>query len=142
MVLKFIRISGLASLISLSFLTSCEDTLLVNCDECQLVEPVSALLSIQLGETISSNISYDVTIYRGKIDDGIIIYNATAFTTSFSYSVRLNSEYTVTASSVIKGIEYIAVDATRPRVEIITETCGETCYLVVNNTVNLKIKYY
>ena len=123
------------------FLTACEDFYIVDCDKCELIEPITCTLRIELGEVLGSNTLYDVTIYRGKIEDGVVIYNVTSHT-SVNYTVGLNSEYTVTASVVINGKEYTAVDSTRPRVDVITNSCEETCYWVVNNTVNLKIKYY
>jgi len=141
MVLRITKILILSLLLSFCFLTACEEIYIVDCDKCELIEPITCTLRIELGEVLGSNSLYDVTIYRGKIEDGVAIYNVTSHT-SLNYTVGFNSEYTVTASVVINGKEYIAVDSTRPRVDVITDACEETCYYVVNNTVNLKIKYF
>ncbi len=141
MVLRITKILILSLLLSFCFLTACEEIYIVDCDKCELIEPITCTLRIELGAVLGSNSLYDVTIYRGKIEDGVVIYNVTSHT-SLNYTVGFNSEYTVTASVVINGKEYIAVDATRPKVDVITDACEETCYWVVNNTVNLKIKYY
>lgn len=114
---------------------------MVDCSECTFTEPTNCLLRIELGETIFSGTPYEVTIYRGTIEDGIVIYNASSYT-SFTYTVSINSEYTVMSSVEKNGKEYIAVGATIPRTRIIEDVCEETCYIVVDNTVDLEIKYY
>ena len=140
MVLRPMKILVISLLVGVCFLTACEDLYIVDCSECELTEPTTCNLHIKLGQPISGR-SYDVTIYRGKIEDGIVIGNISS-STSFYHRVSLNSEYTVTATIVINGKEYTAVDSTRPKVDVITDSCDETCYYVVNRTINLKIKYY
>lgn len=138
MVLKHLKLIYPTLLFSLCCLTACEDLYIVDCDECELIEPTTCLLYIDLKP---QGYLFEVTIYKGKLEDGLVIYNTTA-TEPFYYTVGLNSEYTVTGKIVINGIEYTAVDATRPRVEVITDSCEETCYWVVNKNINLKFKYF
>ncbi len=140
MVLKPGIILTILLFLVICFLSACEKLYIVDCSECELTEPSTCNLKIKLGESISGS-PYDVTIYRGTIQDGVVIYN-TSINTSFYHRVSLNSEYTVTATIVFNGKEYTAVDSTRPKVDVITDACDETCYYVVNRTINLKIKYY
>jgi len=138
MVLRKIHISILLALMIL--MTACEELYIVDCSQCQTTEPTTCMLEIQLGEG-SFNTNYDVTIYRGRIEDGVIIENLQT-SESINYTVALNSEYTVTSTFTVNGKEYTAIDATRPKVDLITDMCEETCYWVYNNSVNLGIKYY
>ena len=141
MVLRTAKILILPFLMSFCLLTSCEDLYMVDCSECTFTEPTSCLLRIELGETYNRGVPYEITIYRGTIEDGIVIFNQNIYT-NFTYTVSINSEYTVTASVEENGKEYVAVDATTPRTRRIEDVCEETCYIVVDNTVDLEIKYY
>ncbi len=138
MVLITKNITRLIILFSFCCLTACEEMYIVNCDECETREPVSCNLRIELASTGNP---YDVTIYRGSIESGVVLYN-TEINSSFYHQVNLNSEYTVKATTVINGKEFTAIDSTRPRVKVIKDMCEETCYWVVDKTINLEIKYY
>lgn len=139
MVLKKIHIGTF--MVLMLFMTSCEELYIVDCDQCKTQEPSSCLLEIQLGEP-PPDVFFDVIIYRGKIEEGVIVANIQTRESLIYQSVALNSEYTVTSAFSVDDIEYTAVDATRPRVDIITDMCEETCYWVYNKRVNLVIKYY
>lgn len=141
MVLKITKILILPFILSLCFLTACEEIYTVDCSQCLAIEPTTCTLKIKFGAVPGSFIPYDVTIYRGKIEEGVVLYNVETITSVY-YEVALNSLYTVTVSVMKNGKEYIAVDATRPRVDYITEACEEPCYYIVNNTLDLTIKYY
>ncbi len=141
MVLKLPKIILLSVLMVCFSLTSCEDLYIVNCDECEETEPLSCILKVELDQIPGSGNYYNVTIYRGKIDDGIVLYNTNTITSVY-YQVSLNSDYSATASIIIDGREYTAVGATRPEIDVITDVCEETCYYVVNNSINLSLKYY
>ncbi|MFP4489661.1 MAG: hypothetical protein ACLFN1_10195 [Bacteroidales bacterium] len=125
-------------LFSLCCLSACEDMYIVNCDECETTEPLTCNLHIKIAAT---GTPHNVSIYRGTIENGVLIYN-TEINSSFYHQVSLNSVYTVKATIVVNGNKYTAIDSTRPRVEVITDMCEETCYWVVNRTVKLDIKYY
>lgn len=140
MVLRITKILILPFLLSF-LLTACEDLYMVDCNECTNIEPSTCLLRIELGEAFNSPNPYELTIYRGTMDDGVIIFNDVIYT-SFSHTVSINSEYTVKASFEKNGKEYIAVDACTPRTRLIEDVCDEACYIVVDNSVDLEIKYY
>lgn len=141
MVLKLEIIMRTTLLLILCCLAGCEEFYTVNCADCQRVEPTTCQLEVQLVEATEPNILHEVTIYRGNIEDGIVLYSTSTYH-SFSYNVPLHSLYTVSSSTEVNGKEYTAVDATRPGIDVITNVCEETCYWIVNNTVNLKLKYY
>ncbi|MDT8401512.1 MAG: hypothetical protein RQ743_07450 [Bacteroidales bacterium] len=141
MVLRITKILTFQLLLGFFFLTACEELDMIDCSECTVIEQKTCTLRIELGEVYGSGVLYDVTIYRGSIEDGVVIYNVRTYTSVY-YTVSLNSEYAVTVSVEKFGKEYIAVDSTRPRVEVITDVCDETCYMVRDNTLYLEMKYY
>ena len=138
MVLKSFKITFIPLLLIMFCLTACEDLYIVNCDDCELIEPTTCELNINL--RADGTVHY-ITIYKGKIEDGLILFT-TSRTSSFNYTVGLNSEYTVTAKVIRDNAVYTAVDATRPRVDVITDECEDTCYWIVHNNINLRFKYY
>ena len=139
MVLIINKIFRIILITSILFISGCEELYIVDCSECDVNEPTDCLLQIKL-QVINGASAYDVTIYRGKIEDGVVVYNI-GTASSFSYRVGLNSEYTVTATTVINGKVYTAIDSTRPKVKEITDACDDVCYWVINKSVNLKFKY-
>jgi len=141
MVLRITKIVILPFLVSMCLLTSCEDLYMVDCNECTSIEPKTFPLRIELGESFNSPDPCELTIYRGTLDDGVVIFNEIIYD-SFSYTVSINTEYTVTASFEKNGKEYIAVDACTPRTRLIEDVCEEECYIVVDNSVDLEFKYY
>ncbi|MEE4215016.1 MAG: hypothetical protein V2I34_08095 [Bacteroidales bacterium] len=143
MVLRITKIVILPFIVSMCLLTSCEDLYMVDCNECTYIEPKTCLLRIELGNEFNNPEPYEVTIYRGTLEDGVVVFNEIIYNVfSFNYSVSINTEYTVTASVEKNGTEYVAVDATTPRTRRIEDVCEETCYLVVDNSVDLEFKYY
>lgn len=141
MVLNRKKLLIITTLFTFCCLTACEEIKLVDCSECDTREPSSCLLRIQLEESGDLDDPYDVTIYRGSIEEGRVLLNIST-KTSFNYRVALNSLYTVSAKMLVNNKEYTAIDATRPKVEVVTDACEETCYYVINKTVKLSIKYY
>ncbi|HUS87306.1 MAG TPA: hypothetical protein VMW76_08705 [Bacteroidales bacterium] len=124
----------------LLILFSCEEFELVTCDNCLYEEPSVAILNISLDEGLSFGYVHTIVIYKGKIEDGIVI---DTFETQYSRNIEvsLNTEYTVTASVTINGNTYVSTDSAIPR----TKTyygCDELCYYVVDDKVNLNLKYY
>ena len=119
-------------------INSCEDLYFVDCSDCFMDEPVIGELEIKLGE-IQYN-GFLVEIYQGKLEDNIIIdsfyanYDATR-------DLPLNTEYTVKATININGVTYSLIDSTVPKTYRAEESCDEICYIVIDNVINLKLKY-
>jgi len=120
--------------------SSCEELYLIDCSECYTVEPIEGSVEIKVYSNNHEGL-YLINIYRGKLEDGIIIesFYERAFNTSTI--LPLNTEYTFTSTIEIDGITYTAVDSTVPKTYRAKETCDEICYIVVDNTVDLRLKY-
>jgi len=123
----------------LLILFSCEGFELITCDNCLYEEPSVASLFISISSGPGSGYFHNIVIYKGKIEDGIVL---DSFNTQYAVSreVSLNTEYTVTASVILDGKTYVCTDSAIPRTKIYSG-CDEICYYVVDDKVNLNLKY-
>jgi hypothetical protein len=132
----FIKIAAFLSII---ICFSCEGKeWIVNCSDCQENEPENAIIKIKL-KNIDTPVS--VQIYEGELDDDIIYASYEANGSDFTALAGLNKKYTFTATYVIDGKTYIAVNSTTPRVKYAESDCENPCYFVYNNIVDLRLKY-
>jgi hypothetical protein len=112
----------------------------VKCSDCLDSEPVTTNLIIKLDYgTFGAPIA--VKVYEGNLEDNILYKTTQGSGTEYRVTVNLNKKYTVTASYIISGISYIAVDSATPRVRDEKEQCDNTCYFVYDNVVDLRLKY-
>lgn len=133
------EIIRLAFFLTLVISFSCEKMdLVVNCSECTPEEPQSARLSIKL-EYIGENVV--VKIYEGELEDNILKASFNTISPEMYHSVSLNKKYTVTATYILGGRTYIAVDSATPGVKYVKDQCDDPCYYVYGTTVNLQLKY-
>ena len=121
-------------------LFSCEGWEMVSCDSCLYEEPTVADLHISLSNGEATQGIYTVTIYKGKLEDGIVLESFETYL-STQREVSLNTEYTVTASTTINGNTYVSVGSVVPRVKT-HYGCDDVCYYVVNDKIRLRLKYY
>jgi hypothetical protein len=129
-------------LILLIVLSCDEHGLIINCSDCSSDEPKTATIEIKLDRFKTSSYSATVKIYKGNIEDSILIVTFQATEISLKYSVTINEKYTFTATYTTSyGENYIAVDSAYPRVRYETDQCDEPCYFVYDKAVNLRIKY-
>ncbi|MDR2886408.1 MAG: hypothetical protein LBV26_00135 [Bacteroidales bacterium] len=120
---------------------SCEDTgLSTDCSECMSYEPVTARIEVQIDA--GNEHGTLVQFWEGKLEDGIMIDSVRYFSTAvFEKELPLNRLYTITATYVIDGKTYTAVDSATPKTKYDKNSCDEPCYNIYGNTVNLKLKY-
>lgn len=141
MVLIMKHIFRLSFLLIIVLLFSCDKLFYVNCDECYTTEPVRIDVEILIGSGDGLSQQYDIVIYLGKVEDGVIV---DSFTTGYNayFEALLNNEYSVTATTVIGNREYRAVNSVTPTTELVQDMCTEDCFVVKNNRVDMRVKYY
>ncbi len=146
MVLIFMKkISGFIFYIALSICFSCEDPVFfedkgwfVKCAECESTEPQSASLVLRLeGDGTPALID----VYEGELEDSVLYRTAQTTLSKYTFTTSLNKIYTVTATYLINGITYIAVDSATPRVKYTKDQCDDPCYFVYDRIVDLRLKY-
>lgn len=120
--------------------SSCEEYI-SNCDDCVEIMPSSALLSVKVNNSSGEQPSYNVTVYRGKIEDNIIIEERVTRWT-FSFYVDINQEYSAVSTCFKNDVEYTAISSTTVRLKVTDEYCEKTCYIITDDEIDLRIKYY
>lgn len=128
------------SLLFISILFSCEEMIIFDCNECFPKEPTSCYLNILVGNQ-GDYYPYQVVIYQGRIEDGIII-KSFATSASTSIKVNLNLEYTGVSTIEISGKTYRSINSVTPRAKELVDYCEETCYVIKDDVLDLKLKYY
>ena len=122
---------------------SCENGLIVYCPDCLTEEPSDATLEIHLdsGYESSNNITATVNIYEGNIEDNILVSSYDTYESKIEHHVLLNKKYTVTATYLVNGVKYIAIDSAIPRVKYDKSQCDNPCYFIYDKKLNLRLKY-
>ncbi len=128
-------------LLFLMMQSSCEDINIYDCKDCNEEEPYDCELSVKLNNVYNAVDSFHVTIYQGKVEDDIVIYDQRVGD-SFSLWVPLNSEYSVKALYSKGENQYISINSTFPRVKYREDYCDVPCYFIKDNEVDMRIKYY
>jgi hypothetical protein len=121
---------------------SCEEKIMiVNCSDCTTDEPTTASLHLKLEpQTINNTL---VKVYRGVLEDSILIDSFTTDSEEYSYTANLNTKYTFTAEYFSQsGKTIIAVNSAYPKVRYEKQQCDNPCFYVYDNKVNLRIKYH
>jgi hypothetical protein len=116
---------------------------LVNCDECTAEEPKTVDLALRL-ETESGSTA-QVDVYKGIIEDNILLDSFITNSTDYTYTVDVNTKYTFTARYehfAFSEKTIVVVNAVYPRVRYEKNQCENNCYYVYDKKVNLRVKYY
>ena len=108
-------------------ISSCEEYI-SDCDDCVEILPAQALLSLRVKNHSSSQSSYYVTVYRGKIEDNIIVDERETRWT-YSIYVDINQEYSAVSTVILDNIEYTAVSSTTVKVIVTDDYCNKTCLI-------------
>jgi hypothetical protein len=83
----------------------------------------------------------DIKIYEGNLEDNNL-YETFRSSGIITHAVPVNKKYTLTATFLVGGNTYTAVDSAFPRVTFDKTSCDEPCYYVYDNNINLMLKYY
>jgi hypothetical protein len=125
---------------------SCEDQgLIVKCPDCTTDEPVSTNLEVKLDQIMEFDASRtninQINVYEGNIEDSVLYSSFQSSLSTYSIPVTINKKYTVTATYLIKGNYYIAIDSATPRVRFEKSQCDDPCYFVYDRKIDLRLKY-
>lgn len=134
------RYFRLILLILLVVAFSCEDQpFIVPCDDCTPDEPVTAELMARLDPSYYNNAV--VQIWEGNLEDSIMFGTYTPNSETFTETVALNVQYTVTATYHISNDIYVAVDSATPRVKYEKSQCDDACFYIYDRKCDLRLKY-
>jgi len=129
----------------LLFAASCKDATkdTVDCStynysDCKTQEPYSANFHVKL--TINSeNTLVPITIYKGKLEENVIILRDTIAETTYDTLLPVNNYYTVTAKYKVGSTTVTAVDGDNVS-NSHTKTCDSTCWSVTTGSAKVKLK--
>ena len=126
---------------TLLLLFSCNDKIIfVICSQCVADEPKTADIKLNLEPETGSFIN--VNVYRGLIEDSVLVDSFTTDSAEYTYIGEVNTKYTFTAEYLTRsGNTIIAVNTAWPRVKYEKQQCQNPCYYTYDKTVNLRIKY-
>ncbi len=124
-------------------LPSCEDSYYwgeVDCSECYTEKPEYGYLVIRL--TISPEYpEVPVTVYRNEFEQDYIEYTDTLSTEEFTLEVPVNQYYSVTAAYRSAERTVLAVDGDRVKTSKVVGSCDETCWVLVDGKINVRLRY-
>ena len=121
--------------------SSCEDfNLFVDCDKC--FPYIGENYNLKIRVTINNqNQNVPITLYKGKIDDGIIISNDVAYESSYySIQVKFGEYYSAVAKYRDKGRVIYAVDGRKLTKHYSKSDCDAACYEVTGDELDLRLK--
>jgi hypothetical protein len=120
---------------------SCEDIILsVNCQECY--SSVSNEIKIEIKISLDKQNSFvPITLYRGDIDKGEIIYEDTAYSTPYySIPLELGHQYSAVAKYSHDGRIIYAVDGRELKTKYDNSSCDVPCYIIKGDVLDLRLK--
>lgn len=126
--------------ISLLLVFSCEKLKIYDCNNCLDSIPYEVRLNIRLITLIGDDPSYLVRVYKGKIEDNILIDERTT-RNEFHIFGFINQEYSAIATQVYNGIEYNIVSGTTIKVVSQDDYCEDVCYIVTDNEIDLRKRF-
>ena len=112
--------------------------LYVNCSDCLPAGTVSSNIEVLLDQNADG---VRVKLWEGNLDDSILISSNIAYYSTYSFDVKVDKRYTVTATYYISGNKYIAIDSVIPRVKLAKKKCYDPCFYVYDRICDLRLKY-
>jgi hypothetical protein len=111
----------------------------VDCDECYTEKQEEADLVIEL--TVNNQYPrVPVTVYNGNVEDNDIVAYDTATSSPFYFYVPTDKKYSVKAQYTTADITIYAIDGTNLKVLRVSNACDESCYVVENYDIDVRIK--
>jgi hypothetical protein len=128
--------------IILALYISCDEKLYtgnVDCSECYAPKPDSVDLIINL--TINDEFTaVPLVIYKGDVEDGKIEYIDTAYESPYYLYVPVDARYSVKGEYARGNKKLFAVDGTNLKVLLVNYACDAECYVIENETLDIRIK--
>ena len=111
----------------------------INCSDCKFNEPDSA--DIKMLFTINSeNPRVPLVVYRGKVEDSLVDWVDTTHSETLYLYVKTGQYYSVVAKYKAGAKTIYAVDGDKIIVQNEADYCNETCYIVTNNELDIRLK--
>jgi len=120
------------------------DISLTNCNECPIDEPLNATVKIKTEDPFrfgEANPVVLIDVYEGPLEDGILFLSIQTSAKETNINLPIDKTYSFTATYLIDGNTYIAVNSATTRVRFTESMCDEPCYYTVPRSVNLVLKY-
>lgn len=111
----------------------------VDCDECYTGKPDK--LDLVINVTLNSRYKFvPVTVYKGDVEDNEVVAIDTAWSSPLYVYVPVDEKYSVKAEYKKDGTTLFVIDGTKPKAKLVTNACDEECYVIVNETLEARIK--
>jgi len=128
-------------IILLPILLTCESKWFVdgvNCETCYTDKFTSAELEVRLSTQEQQDYTI-LEIFYGNLPDGELWLMDTVQDERVYLWVDVNKEYAARATYVYPNKQVIAIDGTKLRRRVVYDHCYETCYIVEDNIIDLKL---
>ena len=120
---------------------ACDNNRKTICSKCVTDSNGNSKLCIHISYIGDNPPNYPIKIYEGPLENNNLLIDTVMYYDYGEFSVMPDKEYTVTASYVIGGKTYIAVDSARPKIKFDDSSCDIPCYYVYDNIIDLRLKY-
>jgi len=111
----------------------------VSCDECYSPEPDSADLIVNL--TIDAeNQKVPLIVYKGKLEEGKIIFNDTVSETPVYIYAKINEYYSAKANYSVGAKKIVAFDGSKMINRIQSDLCDNQCWTIHGGKFDLELK--
>jgi hypothetical protein len=130
-------------IITVLLFTVCEEKIItwdVDCNECYTIKPDSVDLIINW----TKNEDYPeipVVLFKGKVDKGEWIDTFFCFEDPAYIWVKANEEYAAKAIYEKSDRTVIVVDGTETKLKRVSEACDESCWVITDEILELKLKF-
>lgn len=135
--------TGIAVVVILTLLLSCEDSFVSDCSECYPEGVPRAQLKILYRNPDRIPINPKVTLYEGAVENGIIInqYFIEEGVSFIEVDAILYKDYSATLEFNFDGRKYITTAGACPKVGFDNSSCEEPCYFLYDNILDLRLRY-
>jgi hypothetical protein len=126
------------------FTLSCETKLItvgVDCDECYTDRFSQADIVIKINAFEAAEYIW-LEVYEGTVDEGDLIFGDTALYTDEFFYVDVNKEYSARATYYFDSNRIVAIDGTKIRRRYVNDACESECYIIEDETIDLRLKGY
>jgi hypothetical protein len=130
--------------LAMLMLFSCEEGPITDCDKCNPDGISKPQLTIYIRNPDYEPANPLVTIYEGAIEDSIVLdrINVNESYSYITYDAVLYKDYTATVEFFLNSVKYVSVGAACPKVRYDESTCGEPCYFLYDDVIDLRLRYH
>lgn len=111
----------------------------INCEDCYTSKPDSADLIVNI--TINEeNKSVPLKFFRGKVEEGIIEWIDTAYTSTLYLYSPIDEFYSIKAFYKKDGKTIIAIDGDKMKTSLVTDVCETDCWIIKGGILDVRLK--